>query len=290
MNKYVYGMLVIITTSLMGSGFAIGKIGITYISPLLLNSLRFILAGIIMTIIVGLLRKPTPRKLKDWLLIAVIGFFQSAGVMGCIFISLRTISASESSILTFTNPLIVIVLSTIFLRVRYKLSQWIGVLVGFIGVFITLGGHLDFKIGTGLSLLAAVSWATATTLIKVVGERFNTWALTAYQMLFGGIFLFFLSIVFEKPSMLINWTSTGIVLWLSIMASIVQFSIWFYLLKIGDPGKTSAFLFLAPFFGVLFGHLLLDEVIKINVVLGGLFIFIGIFLVNWKSTPKIQEY
>ncbi len=45
---------------------------------------------------------------------------------GCIFLSLRTITASESSILTFTNPLLVVIFATIFMKVRYRFYQWIG--------------------------------------------------------------------------------------------------------------------------------------------------------------------
>ena len=71
------------------------------------------------------------------------------------------------------------------------------------------------------------------------------------------------------------------------MASIVQFSVWFYLLQKGEPGRTSAFLFLAPFFGVLSGWLILGEEIKWFVMIGGLFIFTGIFLVNWTATTKV---
>ncbi|MED4163735.1 DMT family transporter [Halalkalibacterium halodurans] len=71
-----------------------------------------------------------------------------------------------------------------------------------------------------------------------------------------------------------------ILLWLSIMSSIVQFASWYYLLQKGDPGKTSAFLFLAPFFGVLSGWALLDETLSFSIVVGGLFIISGIYLVN----------
>lgn len=56
----------------------------------------------------------------------------------------------------------------------------------------------------------------------------------------------------------------------------------------GDPGKTSAFLFLAPFFGVLSGWLILDETINWYVTIGGLCIFTGIFLVNWTSSRKME--
>ncbi|HAQ08150.1 MAG TPA: EamA family transporter, partial [Bacillus bacterium] len=272
------------TTFLMGSSFTIGKIGLTYVSPLLLVGLRFTLAGLFMAILVR--KKPLPANLADWLRIFLIGLFQTAGVMGCIFLSLRTITAGESSILTFSNPLMVVILGTLFLGIRYRVMQWIGSGIGFIGVFITLGFHLQFTTGTMLGLGAAVSWSIATILIKQWGSRLNIWVLTAYQMLFGGTVLFIMGVTLEAPKLTINLVSISIVLWLAIMASIVQFAIWFYLLNEGDPGKTSAFLFLAPFFGVLTGWVLLDEVVGWYVYAGGALIFTGIFLVNWTFTRK----
>jgi probable blue pigment (indigoidine) exporter len=284
MNRIIYGTLVILTTFLMGSSFAVGKMGLTYISPLLLVGIRFTLAGILMALLV--MKKPIPRSPFDWARMFLIGLFQTAGVMGCIFLSLRTITAGESSILTFTNPLLVVLLGTIFLGLRYQFIQWLGVVIGFSGVFITLGFHLQLKTGTILGLGAAISWSIATILIKKWGERFNIWVLTAYQMIFGGLLLLFMGVTLETPKLIITPTSVFIVLWLAIMASIVQFAVWFYLLKEGDPGKTSAFLFLAPFFGVLSGWILLGEMIEWYVYLGGLLIFSGIFLVNWTFSKK----
>ncbi|WP_449540267.1 DMT family transporter [Ferdinandcohnia sp. Marseille-Q9671] len=284
MNRYLFGVLVVTTTALMGSSFAVGKIGLTYVSPLLLVGLRFTIAGILMALLVW--RKPLPRNSLDWLRIITIGFFQTAGVMGCIFLSLRTISAGESSILTFSNPLLVVILSTVFLGIRYNLFHWLGVLIGFSGVFITLGFHLQLEFGILLGLGASISWSIGTLLIKKWGMRFNIWVLTAYQMLFGGMILLLLSVTLETPSIQFTATSIFIILWLAIMASIVQFAIWFYLINTGDPGKTSAFLFLAPFFGVLSGWILLNEVVEWFVYLGALFIFAGIFLVNWTFSKE----
>jgi probable blue pigment (indigoidine) exporter len=287
MNRIIYGTLVVLTTFLMGSSFAVGKIGLAYISPLLLVGIRFTLAGILMALIV--MKLPIPRSPFDWARMFLIGLFQTAGVMGCIFLSLRTITAGESSILTFTNPLLVVLLGTIFLGLRYQFIQWLGVVIGFSGVFITLGFHLQLKTGTLLGLGAAISWSIATILIKKWGKRFNTWVLTAYQMLFGGILLLIMGVTLETPKLIITPTSVFIVLWLAIMASIVQFAVWFYLLKEGDPGKTSAFLFLAPFFGVLSGWILLGERIEWYVYLGGLLIFCGIFLVNWTFSKQSKS-
>ncbi|MBS4196625.1 DMT family transporter [Lederbergia citri] len=289
MNIWLFGLLVVLTTSLMGSSFTIGKIGLEYATPIMLVALRFLLAGVLMAIIVKCLRIPHPKKGSDWIKIALIGFFQTAGVMGCIFFSLRTITSGQSAILTFMNPLLVVIFGTLFMKMTYSWRQWIGVIAGFVGVFITLGAQVNFQIGTLLGFLSAISWAIGTLLIKKWGVHINTWVLTAYQMLFGGLILFIGSFLLENPSFQITTLSITILLWLALMASIVQFAVWFYLLKTGDAGKTSAFLFLAPFFGVLTGWLLLDEMIDWNVILGGVCIFIGIFMVNWTSKSRYSK-
>lgn len=288
-HPFKFIVLVVVTTFLMGSSFTVGKIGLNYVSPLLLVGLRFTIAGLLMAVLVR--KSVKPEKLADWRRIFTIGLMQTAGVMGCIFLSLRTITAGESSILTFTNPLMVVMMGTVFLGIRYRLLQWIGAIVGFIGVFITLGFHLQLTVGTLFGLGAAVFWSIGTILIKQWGSRFNVWVLTAYQMLFGGIALLLMGLTLESPKLMINPVSITVILWLAIMASIVQFAIWFYLINQGDPGKTSAFLFLAPFFGVLTGWVLLDEVVEWYVYAGGALIFIGIFLVNWtfkKMTANLE--
>lgn len=288
LHPLMFFALVVVTTFLMGSSFTVGKIGLNYVSPLLLVGLRFSIAGLLMAVLVR--KRIRPDKLVDWGRIFIIGLMQTAGVMGCIFLSLRTITAGESSILTFTNPLMVVIMGTIFLGIRYRLLQWLGAIIGFIGVFITLGFHLQLTVGTLFGLGAAVFWSIGTILIKQWGSRFNVWVLTAYQMLFGGIILLLMGITLETPKLTITPISISVILWLAIMASIVQFAIWFYLINQGDPGKTSAFLFLAPFFGVLTGWVLLNEVVECHVYAGGALIFTGIFLVNWTFKKANQEF
>lgn len=293
-NKITFALLVILTTSLMGSSFAVAKIGLQYISPLLLVGIRFILAGVLMIGIVRFFKRPHPKNGSDWIKITIIGACQTAGVMGCIFLSLRTITAGESAILTFTNPLLVVILGTIALKINYRFIQWAGVLLGLFGVFITMGGQLQLEIGTLFGISSAIFWATATLLIKKWGQDFDVWVLTAYQMLFGGILLLVLSLLLEDLQLVFNPVSIFVLIWLAIPASIVQFAVWFYLLQNGNPGKVSAFLFLAPFFGILSGWLILDEKIGLTLLAGGVLIFAGIFLVNWpektgESTKSVES-
>ena len=292
MHPFRYTLLLLLTTFLMGSSFAVVKMGLPYSSPLLLAALRFLLAGIVMAVAIILLKRPHPKTKGNWFRMLVIGSCQTAGVMGCIFLSLRTITASESSILTFTNPLLVVIFATIFLKTRYKLNQWVGVLLGLVGVSITMGAQIEFRIGIIFCIFSAVFFAISTILVNHWGALFDTWVLSAYQMLFGGFILLLASFMLEDPFFIVNGESLLILLWLGLMSSVVQFAVWFYLLQNSDPGKTSSFLFLAPFFGVLTGWLLLGDTLYPSLIVGGLLIIIGIYLVNkrGKETGSLSQH
>ncbi|MFD0693935.1 DMT family transporter [Paenibacillus sp. GCM10027628] len=284
MNKLKYTGLILFTTLIMGLAFPVGKIGLQYAPPFFLMGIRFVLAGGLLALIVA--RRPQPRGVKQWLQAAAVGLFQSAGVMGCAYYSMRWITSGESSIITCTNPLLVIILGTLLTGATYRGRQWLGVAVGFVGVAITFGLHMGIQPGTFISFAGAVSFATATLLLKRWGASFDMTVLAAYQMLSGGIALLILSAVTEHPYFTFNGSSVTILLMLVVMCSIVQFSLWFYLLRNGDPAKTSAFLFLVPLFGVLSSWLLLGEKVEWFVGLGGAFICAGIFLVNWDGKAR----
>ncbi|MFD0675405.1 MULTISPECIES: DMT family transporter [unclassified Paenibacillus] len=287
MSKFKYISLIILTTFLMGIAFPVGKIGMSYAPPFFLMGIRFILAGGLLAIIVA--KKPQPRSWKQWLQAAVVGLLQSAGVMGCAYYSMQWITSGESSIITCTNPLIVIVLGTLLTGASYRRRQWLGVAVGFIGVVFTFGLHMNIQPGTLISFAGAVCFASATLLIKRWGPAFDLSVLASYQMFVGGVALLIISAFTEHPYFIFTGTSVTVLLLLVIMCSIVQFTVWFNLLRSGDPAKTSAFLFLVPLFGVFTSWLLLGETVEWYVGVGGAFICAGIFLVNWEGKGTKAE-
>ncbi|MFC5405963.1 DMT family transporter [Cohnella soli] len=300
MNNYKYAGLVILTTLLMGLSFPVGKIAMEYAPPFFLMGIRFVIAGGILAAVVG--NKGRPRKAYDWMRANLIGFFQSAGVMGCAYYSMNWVSSGESSILTSLSPLFVIMLSSMLHRIRYRISQWAGVAIGFVGILTAFGFRVDFEPGTWIGLGGAFSFAVATLMTKKWGGDFGTKALAGYQMLFGGILLLVLGLATEQPRFEVATASIIALLWLVFLSSIATFLLWYYLLSYGDAAKTSAFLFLMPLFGLLTSWLLLDERVHAAVYVGGALVCIGIYLVNrepaaggksmrnmlqWRETKKM---
>lgn len=271
----------------MGSSFAIGQMTLAYAPPLFLAGLRFSLAGLLLA--VGVRHRPHPRKWRLWAQVAVIGVLQTTGVMGAIFLSLMTIPAGESAILTFANPMLVVVLGAVFLGQRYRTTQWVGAALGVAGIVIAVGTPLHPQIGVIYGLASAIFWATATVLMKRWGGSVDPWILTAYQMLIGGLILLALGAIFEGPSFTITVASLGLFAWLVFMASIVQFGLWFFVLHHEDPAQASACLFLAPLFGVLAGWALMNQVIGVPVMVGAVFIIAAIWLVNRSPLPADEQ-
>lgn len=281
MDNLKNSLLLVLATGLMGSSFAISQMGLHYASPLLLAGLRFGFAGLILALLVR--GRQHPASKRAWARVALIGLLQTTGVMGAIFLSLTTITAGESAILTFTNPVLVVVLSAAFMGSRYRPAQWLGAALGLAGVAIAIGATLQLHTGMAYGLASAVFWAVATLLMKRWGREVDLWVMTAYQMLIGGVCLAILGMVLEQPMFQLSLASVGILAWLVVMASIVQFGAWFYVLHHGDPARASSFLFLAPVFGVLFGWLLLDQSIGGRVAIGAALIMAGIWLVNQRQ-------
>ncbi|WP_328592624.1 DMT family transporter [Paenibacillus cymbidii] len=274
-RKYI--SLVLLTTLIMGVAFPVGKMGLAYSPPFLLMGLRFTLAGGLLALIVA--RKPQPRG-RQWVQAALVGMLQSAGVMGCAYYSMHWITSGESAIITCANPLLVIVLGTLFTGAKYRAGQWLGVAVGLAGIAVSFGLRLGIQTGTFIGLTGAFFFAVSTLLLKRWGPAFDMNVLAAYQMLAGGAGLLALSAIAETPHLAVTPAFVAILLWLVVVCSIVQFMLWFFLLRHGDPAKTSSFLFLVPLYGVLSSWVLLGERVSWNVACGGALIGLGIYLVN----------
>ncbi len=95
-----------------------------------------------------------------------------------------------------------------------------------------------------------------------------------------------LAIVFwpQTPPSLVSWVSAVL---LGVFCTGIAYILYFRLLSRIGPSKTLAVTYLIPAFGVLWGHLLLDEPITASMVVGCAVILLGTTLAtgmlsNWR--------
>jgi drug/metabolite transporter (DMT)-like permease len=143
-------------------------------------------------------------------------------------------------------------------------------------------------IGDIMSLTAAVFWAATTLYIKRISQSV---VLSHYQTLFSQ--LVFAIPVLLAGSLLFEHGYTIVlspaVLWaMAYQIGVVAFfsyTLWFWMIHNFAVSGLTAFTFLAPLFGVVFGAMILSETVGIKVWLGLALICAGIYLVNRSPKP-----
>jgi len=292
-----YYATLIVATALMASSFIAGKVLLTFgFTALLLVGWRFVTASFAVLAMALLLRENLFPKLspKQKATVALIGLLQTAGTMGLTFLSLRTITASTSGILLFTNPIWVALLAPWLLGESLSALRLLGLACGVAGVALALGGAAfgDSPIsGDLIGLLGALCWSLSTIVNKRAGLPIGTWTLTFWQMIVGALVL--LAIAYSTGE---RWPDgVGLpqwlwFLWLSVPGSAASFGLWFLALRKGGATRSSGYLFLAPFFTVIFSDLYLKTEVTLNQAAGGVLIGLALWLVNrgGRAVPARQ--
>lgn len=195
--------------------------------------------------------------------------------------------ASHMSVFLYTAP----IFAALWLHLwvpgeQLSIRQWWGVGFAFVGMVIAIapGGvyDIDILIGDAFGLLAGLSWAATTVVIRKTSLSEAPAELTlSYQL--GVTAMLLLPIAALSGQLMRTHFSTMAVASLGFQALIISFAallLWFTLLRRYRASQLGVFSFLAPLFGILFGTLLLNEPLSINFIIGGGVILVGIIQVT----------
>lgn len=296
-NTSRYLILVLASTFLQGSSFVASKILLDDVQPLWLAAMRFLVAALSLAPILipkWVRRPPGDTTAMPWWRLAVIGLFQTAGVMAFLNLGLQQTTAPKAAILMASNPLLVALLAGVLLNERVRAMAWIGLGLAFIGVIICIGvaAVTNGSIGQGDVLVMAGSacWAVATLVTKRFNLSVDTLVLSFWQMLIGAVALAVLALMrgdaFTLPGSSGAWIAF---LWLAIPASTGAMGLWFAALRVGGAVHTSGFLFLCPLFAALIAFAMTGEMLSRNEIGGGVLIAGGIYLVSRQAKGLVAR-
>jgi drug/metabolite transporter (DMT)-like permease len=256
--------------------------------PLTLAVWRCGIAAVILLIYVKSrsIKLPHPRRWPDFM---AVGLFQTTLLFGFMLLGMKRITAGKTSVLLYTMPVWTILLVHFYLKEKINTRQWAGVLLGSAGILSILGWDIISKqnlyifLGEILIIIAAISWAVSNIWVKkrMAGE--DIYRLSALQLSFGTIGLLIIAIP-THGVLNVEWTlnSVYILLFTGLIASAVDFTIWFYLIKKLDINITTFSSMLVPVFGLFFDWLMLGNGLDWGTVTGGALILAGIYMVSRK--------
>jgi len=288
-------MALLFTVLIFGSSYAITKMALEDISPLVLSFTRSLIACVFLISMImaqggsGVFIKGIKGEWKYFAILGLAGvtlfnIFQNVGV--------KLTSSALAGTLHNTIPLFILILSGVFLHEAITKNKVVGILTGLVGVCIIVFVGKDFTdllhdqtiIGNALVLGSAVMWAAYTILNKYISKKYDPLYLTASAYTFGSVFLLPFALSLENIGSLasIPMKTCLIVLYLGIFCSGITFFLWNYALSRMDSTRASVFIYLIPIVAMLVGWACMDEVITFYMLIGFALTILGIYISGKK--------
>ncbi len=289
MNRtFLLVFLLAFTIVTWGYSWVLMKMGLEYAEPFTFGAWRMIIAAVAMLVYVRAksIKWPEMRKLPDY---AMIGLFQTTLTFGLMLYGMLYVTAGKTSVLLYTMPIWTMFMVHFYLKERLKTAKWMGVAIGTVGIIFILGRDVlyyhssEVLFGELLIIGGAIAWAVSNIWMKKRMGNENVYMVSALQLSIGAIGLIVIALPTEGL-LVVDWNahSLYILLFTGIIASAVDFTIWFYLLKNLDIKITTFSSMLVPVFGLIFDWLLLGNTLDYGVIIGGALILIGIYQVSKK--------
>ena len=279
-------LLALVVPITWGLGFTLAKIGLEQFPALLIMTIRFGIAGLILV----WFTKPPWGYMREIFVVALIG---STIQYGLTYNGLKGIDASTAAILVQLEGPILALMGAFLLKEKLGLTRVLGMGLAFIGVLIIVGeprldGHLDSVL---LLVAGSAVWAVAQIMISRLKDLSGI-TILAWVAIMATPQMFLASLIIEEgqwaavtTASLLDWS---IILYLALIMTVIGYSIWYHLLSSVDVSKVSPFLMLLPITSIIAGIVLLDEKITTAMLTGGLMIMFGVAstLINWRWPTK----
>ncbi|MBW4690810.1 MAG: DMT family transporter [Lyngbya sp. HA4199-MV5] len=277
-------------------------------TPLFMAGIRLVPAGFLVLFAGMLMGRPQPKGWTAWLWIALFAFVDGMLFQGFLAEGLVRTGAGLGSVMIDSQPLAVALMALWLFGERIGLWGWLGLLLGVIGISLlglpeawllnvwhqrSLPGELQlgaalihdlFQNGQWLMLLAALSMAVGTVLMRYVSRHADPVTATGWHMVIGGLPLFALSSQLESQ----QWTQLDVSSWVAmgyatVFGSAIAYGLFFYFASSGSLTSLSSLTFLTPIFALLFGNLFLSEMLSPLQWFGVSLTLVSIYLINQRD-------
>lgn len=190
-------------------------------------------------------------------------------------------------LVTTTNPIFTIILSTFIFRSTLSNKQLIGCILGLIGGLFMIEIWLFdaaqiFASGNAYFLLASLTWAFLT-LISKQGTKFGDFLTFSAAMYFWAMVLSYLFAYDLSPlSSITNYSAIYWyhMLYLSVIVVSIATSIFFLANQQLGPSRSSSFIFIVPVTAMGMSIWYFDEQLSLTMFIGGVLALCAVYLLN----------
>ncbi|WP_247654463.1 DMT family transporter [Microvirga sp. HBU67558] len=289
--------LLTVLSVVWGGSFLFVGVAVRELPPLTIVALRVLTAAMALLLVLRLTGVDLPRTRQVWAAFVGMSILNNVIPFTLIVWGQSHIASGLASVLNATTPLFTVIVAH-FLTADERLTgqRLAGVIVGFIGVAVMIGGAAVASLDAGiLAQLAVLGAALSYGFSGVFGRRFKTMgipplATAAGQVTVSSTILLPAALMVEQP-----WTlavpSTAAILSLAalgLVSTAFAYLIFFRLLARAGATNVGLVTFLIPVSAILFGVSVLGETLMMRHMAGMVLIGAGLVLIDGRVMSFIS--
>ena len=293
-NQLKAYVMLILCTAFWSGNFIVGKVATFFeIPPITLNFYRWVFAWILLAPFTikeafnhfGIIK-------KNIIAIMIMAFTSISVFNSVVYYALNYTQALNGVLMISTIPVIIICLGSIFKTEKASMYQIVGVTTSLLGVMIIITKmdlqrliHLQLNKGDLWMLVAMLSWAIYSIIIKEKKINLRPFVLLEVLITFGVIFLlpFYVWELMSGKHLPINMPVLLTIAYVVLFAGIGAYILWNGAVMIVGANRAGTFLHLMPVFSSIMAITLLGETFAMFHIVGALFIISGIILSSRKK-------
>jgi drug/metabolite transporter (DMT)-like permease len=272
---------------LWSTGFIGARFGLPYIEPLTFLAVRMAFVVLIMAAIaiIGGARRPDAAEVGHSL---VAGSLVHGLCLGGVFTAIsQGIPAGISALILGLQPIVTSTIANRFMGESVTRVQWIGLVLGLVGVFLVLHDRSIVLAGSALGWAASFLSLIGITLGTLYQKRYCggiDWrAGNLIQYIGAGVLFTLGAFAFETRE--IRWSGELIfaMAWLVLVLSIAAVGLMYWLIRRSVATGFASLFYLVPAVTALFAYYLFGERLDALSILGMIACAAGVLLANRDS-------
>ncbi len=294
--------------------FVFVDIAVEFIPPLSIALYRFIIAStafLLMDLYVKVRRKKKSAEINkvnnsekirfsrnDWILIIFASFTGVSIFFLAQYTAIELIGPSLPALFVcLLAPVVISLLALIYFKEKLTLSKILGFLIATIGGFLLItGGNLKNLtpqapnfIGYMLALITPFLWASYSIITKKIVETKPNIKMLKYIAYFGTIELFIFVLINRELGIFISNFLNIILLSCALYTGIGCYILGYYIWQKSQielkSSKAASFLYVEPFFTLIFSILLQrNELILVWNIVGRIIVLFAVLIINYEKT------
>lgn len=249
-------------------------------------SWRFLIAAGVMWVLL-LVKGENPRvtrsQLVSLLALGALGY----GVMStCFFYAVKLIPASMASILLYTYPIIVTLLSAWIYKEAITRKKLMALVISSVGLLLVVGVVFQGLNGQGVMFgaLAAVVYSLYIVTSNKLVSTVNPLVVTTYVISSAAVVLTVTGLISGTITWQLNGQGLLAILAIAIISTVVAILTFFQGMRLVGPSQASIISTLEPVVTTMSAWALFGEKLSISQVFGGILVLTAVLLVQGKES------